>query len=365
MNKFIQKLQNLLDKVDNNIQSIKEITTKNQKLTDIIFGNDSTVKNILKENNQLDLTKSSVGFDQWKRYQHCSVITQLYAIYEDFVEELISIWIDNLPNIFEKYSDLGMDFQKQYILGIAKLIKRLNRNKYPELKLEKLINIPKNTNINYKLVQEVFTDHQYNLRMSELNKLLDNAGIKNTSDWLQKSNSIQQSISSINSNQTTVEKELQRFINYRNDASHNIQQDNILNFNELIDFCNFINTICFSLHDLILYQTLERMIALNKIITLGQIRQYRDKLKSARLKVNNSILLSVGLPTLLVKKETSICKFAKIEKISIVSNDQYIEKEDIKVPEKEQDIWIQFNIDARKNWTVYIFNFDKLDSGTF
>lgn len=32
MNKFIQKLQNLLDKVDNNIQSIKEITTKKSEV---------------------------------------------------------------------------------------------------------------------------------------------------------------------------------------------------------------------------------------------------------------------------------------------------------------------------------------------
>ena len=194
MNKFIQKLQNLLDEVDNNIEGIKEITTKNHNLTDIIFGNDSTVRDILKENNQLNLTKSSVGFDQWKCYQHRSVITQLYSIYEDFVEKLISIWIDNLPNIFDKYSDLGIDFQKQYILGVAKLIERLNRNKYQQLTLEELIKIPENTNVNYKLVKEVFTNHEYNLRMSELNKLLDNSGIKNSSDWLKKSHNIQNSM---------------------------------------------------------------------------------------------------------------------------------------------------------------------------
>lgn len=141
---------------------------------------------------------------------------------------MISIWIDNLPNIFEKYSDLGIDFQKQYISGIAKLIERLNRNKYPELTLEELIKIPENTNINYKLVKQVFTHHEYNLRISELNNLLVNAGIKNSLDWLNKSQNIQKSISSISSNQTTVEKELERFINYRNDASHNIQQDDTL-----------------------------------------------------------------------------------------------------------------------------------------
>lgn len=356
MNKFIQKLQNLLDEVDHNIQCIKEITTQHHNLTEIIFGNNSTVRDILEENNQLNLTKSSVGFDQWKRYQHRSVITQLYAIYEDFVEKLISIWIDNLPNIFDKYSDLGIDFQKQYILGVAKLIERLNRNKYQQLTLEELIKIPENTNVNYQLVKEVFTIHEYNLRMSELNKLFLNAGIKNLSDWLKKSQNITESISSISSNQTTVEKELERFIDYRNDASHSIRQNDTLSFKELMNFCNFIKNVCLSLHDLILYQTLERMIILDRIITLGKIRQYRDQLKSARLKVNNNILLSVGLTTLLVNKETSICKFAKIEKITIVSNDQYTEKEDIKVAEEEQDIWIKFNVDAKRNWTVFIIN---------
>lgn len=123
-----------------------------------------------------------------------------------------------------------------------------------------------------------------------------------------------------------------------NKMIHYIQQDDTLNFNELINFCDFIQNFCLSLHDFILYKTLERMIILKKAISLGKIRQYRDKLKSARLRVNN-IVLSVGLKTLLVNKEMSVCKFAIIEKVEIF---------------EEQDIFINFNIEVKKNWEVYL-----------
>lgn len=352
MDNFLGKLNNLLDEVDENIKSIKEITSKNHRLLEIIFSRNSRIRDILKEHKELDFIDSSVGSDQWRLYQHRSVVTQLYAVYEDFVEKLISIWIDNLPNIFDKYADLGIDFQKQYILGIAKLIERLNRTKYQELKLEQLIKIPENTDsyVKYKLVKEVFTHHENNLRISELNNLLVNAKIKNSLDWINKSKNIQVSISSINSNQSTVEKELERFIKYRNDASHNIQQDNMLNFDELMDFCNFIQAFCLSLHDLIVYRTLERMMQIDKIVNLGKIRQYRDRSRSSRLKLNK-VSLSVGITVFLVNENTSVCKQAQI--ISIADS-QDIKRDSINV-DIEQDILIEFDIEAKKNWLVYLF----------
>lgn len=349
MDDFLEKLNNLLDEVDDNIKSIKEITGKNHRLLEIIFGRDSSIRDIVKEHNELDFIESSVGSDQWRLYQHRSVVTQLYAIYEDFVEKLISIWIDNLPNIFDKYSDLGIDFQKQYILGIAQIIEKLNRKQYKDLDIEKLVQIPDHTKIDYKLIEQVFTHHENNLRLNELNRLLTNCGVQKSLEWISKSEEIKSSKSISSNDENNFKDEIEKFIDYRNAASHNIIQISILNYNQLINLCNFINIFCQSLHDLFIYRTLQRMIEAGKVISLGKIKQYRDILRSSRLKVNN-VSLSVGATVFLVNENTSVCKQAKI--ISIADS-QDIKRNSINV-DVEQDIFLKFDIEAKKNWLVYL-----------
>ena len=57
----------------------------------------------------------------WRLYDHYSVVMRLYAIYEQFIKELITDWIDYLPEIFSSYSELPEKIRKTNQIGVSRL----------------------------------------------------------------------------------------------------------------------------------------------------------------------------------------------------------------------------------------------------
>jgi hypothetical protein len=55
---------------------------------------------------------------EWKIIDHCSAVTRLYAIYEQFAHELVREYVGFLEKNF-LYAELGKTFQASRVIGVA------------------------------------------------------------------------------------------------------------------------------------------------------------------------------------------------------------------------------------------------------
>lgn len=93
--------QELLATVRENTSTVRSIIKTSDRLRDIGFGGDAITKQSFST-----LLQDIPSLKEWRVYDHCSTITRLYAIYENFVENLISRWLGLLLGLFPRYSDL-------------------------------------------------------------------------------------------------------------------------------------------------------------------------------------------------------------------------------------------------------------------
>ncbi|WP_446358366.1 MAE_28990/MAE_18760 family HEPN-like nuclease [Coleofasciculus sp. A1-SPW-01] len=132
-------------------------------------------------------------------YDHCAVVTRLYAIYERFVENLIREWIQVLPDLFPVYADLEERICNTHRIGVARLLLDLTKNRFGHLSIEEVIRGlfygASGTGTKYELLPDAFLLHEQNLRREPLEKMFADAGIGNAWTWVEKYRKIKNFIS--------------------------------------------------------------------------------------------------------------------------------------------------------------------------
>ena len=88
----------LFENAAKDIQTTRSIVRINQKLREI-------KSKELELNSQSKLLEELINIipteQEWMVYEHCSIVTRLYSIYESFVENIINKWIEQLPTIIK------------------------------------------------------------------------------------------------------------------------------------------------------------------------------------------------------------------------------------------------------------------------
>ncbi|WP_375467103.1 MAE_28990/MAE_18760 family HEPN-like nuclease [Nostoc sp.] len=147
-------------------------------------------------------------------------------------------------------------------------------------------------------------------------------------------------------NQNTVEGELNELISYRNDAAHGFP-DNVLGSNALLELCDFVETLCQALAELVTYKVIERKKSIGQAKEVGRITEWYKKHEAGVAKVEETIL-SIGSSLFLVNEGSSCCYLATIESIKI---------DDISVNEvqtsKGMEVGLKFDVDAKKGFRLY------------
>lgn len=345
-----------IQKVNKEIDAICSLIQKNYRLQEIIFGKDDTIRKELQKRGESQLMQPFPSKDDWRRYRHCSVVTRLYAIYENFVEELVSLWLQNLPNLILSYSELNEKIKNNHRTGVGKVLQNCDKQKYNHLLLKDIArdfyygiaNSTESEENQYSLLPEAFlVDREQNLRKEELEKLLAKIDIQKCWTWIEKHEDIREQPNKV---EDKVEDELKQWIQYRNDAAHSMVQNTLLNKDDLLHLATFAKALCKSLADLFTYHRILLMEEKNKIKNIGKISEWFNSNKAAIAKVKNTEL-SVGLNVFLISsgnQETSICKLTKIDSIQIEGES----KNEIKVDE-EQEIGLKFDIEAKVGWQIY------------
>jgi len=336
----------LLEIVNVNISTVKKIIQTNDRLREIVFRNDTVIQQKLDENTQFTaLIKGVASEQEWLVYDHCAVVTRLYAIYERFVEDLITEWLEYLPDIVTQYSDLEERIKDTHQTGVGRLLLDLKKKRFEHLSINEVIQGLFNGvtgKEKYKLIPDAFLLHEQNLRREVLEKLFADAGISNAWAWVDKHREVKQFIEDVRGSQTTAEAVLNELITYRNDAAHGAIVDDILDSKELLELGDFIQVLCEALAELVTFQIV------NKYNKISQITEWYKQPKAGVAKVKE-ITLSVGQNLFLVNEASSYCQLAKIE--SIMIND--VPQEQV-IATTEQEVGLKFNIEGREGLSLYI-----------
>jgi hypothetical protein len=256
----------ILEKMRGDISTIRSMIRTNERLREILFEQDS-INEQESENCQkiISLKEIVPSLNAWQIYENCSVVTRLYAIYENFVENLVRDWILRLPQIFINYSDLPKKIKEQHQIGVANLILELNKKNikkmFIHLSVEQIIKDlfrGITGEHQYELVADAFIIHDQNLRKETLEQFLADAGIQNTWSWINNNSYIKK---------FSAEKKLKELIDYRNDAAHRGFIDAPLELEALLDLCDFVETLCQALAELVTYRVIEQQKS------IGQVRE--------------------------------------------------------------------------------------------
>jgi hypothetical protein len=80
------------------IGTVRAMIQTNDQFRKIVFTK-KTVRQQLEESSEFaELVKVTPNEIPWKVYDHCATVTRLYAIYERFIEDIISDWLPHIAN---------------------------------------------------------------------------------------------------------------------------------------------------------------------------------------------------------------------------------------------------------------------------
>ncbi|MBW4544909.1 MAG: hypothetical protein KME25_10765 [Symplocastrum torsivum CPER-KK1] len=340
--------QELLNTVKVKTSTVRALIQTNERLREIVFGKGSVTRQQSDEDTELTvLMKGVPGVTEWRVYDHCAVVTHLYAIYERFVENLITDWVRLLPSIFPRYVDLEETIQNTHRTGVGRLLCDLKKNRFEHLSIDQVVQglfRGVTGEEEYALLPDAFLLHEQNLWKGVLEKLLADAGIQNAWGWVEKHRAVKHFLE-VRVSENTAEGELNELITYRNEAAHGTVIDNFLGSNALLELCEFIETLCQALAELVTYQVIERQKSIGQVREIGRITQWFKKPRAAVANVEETTL-SVRGSLFLVGE--AYCQFATIESIRI--ND--VDQETVKIT-SGMEVGLKFNVDAREGLRLY------------
>ncbi len=345
--------QELLKTVHINISTVRSIIQVNERLRENVFG----IKSIITQeqgtqaNSIIDeLTQNAPEARNWRIYDHCAVVTRLYAIYERFVEDLIREWIQFLPDLFPVYADLEERICNTHRIGVARLLLDITKNRFGHLSVEQVIrglfHGASGTGEKYELLPDAFLLHEQNLRREALEKMFADAGIGNAWTWVEMHRKIKHFVEEVRGSENTAEGELNELIDYRNDAAHGAFIDTILSSNALLELCDFVESLCQALAELVTCQIIKQQTSTGQAEEIGRITEWFKKSQAAVAKVEE-MTLSVGTSVFLVGE--AYCQLARIQIIRINDADQQTVQ-----TTNGMEVGLKFDVEARNKLRLYV-----------
>lgn len=285
----------------------------------------------------------------WQVYDQCSVVTRLYAIYEGFVEILVKSWLELIPKNIPCYLDLDERIRSTHQIGVGRLLLEQKKTRYENLDIKKMIDSLHNglNNQEYELTPEAFLFHEQNLRKEILEKLLADAGITNAWNWIDKHRNIVKLLAGIKEKDKTAEEKLNELIIYRNQAAHRTSISDILDYDEMLELCDFIDILCEAITELVTYRFIQYQQLTGQARDIGEITEWFKKQNAGVAKVE-ATSLSVGASLFLVNEEISYCQSATI--ISIRINNSPLQQVQTTAG---MEVGLKFDIDARRGWRLF------------
>ncbi|MFY9644655.1 MAG: MAE_28990/MAE_18760 family HEPN-like nuclease [Terriglobales bacterium] len=202
----------------------------------------------------------------WQTYDHCAALTRLYAVYDRFVAELVAEFILLLPRLYLKYADLPPDLIKHHRIGIGQILLKMGeKGRYKNLEEGAVVQelAAGLSGSSYTLVADAFFVDRQNLRFDVLCRLLSGLGFKHSGRYINQHAAVSEFIKSERADSSSAQKELEEFIDYRNEAAHK-RVENLLGVDQISAVGRFLTALGTALADMFEEGVLYRRMELNQ-----------------------------------------------------------------------------------------------------
>jgi len=239
----------------------------------------------------------------WQVYDHCAAFTRLYAVYEQFVEELISDYLRILPEMHEKYEDLPESIAKQHRIGTGQILLKLGKDgPYKHLDEKRVIADLAQALVgdaDYKLLRDAFLIDPQNYRAEILRKLFGYLGIENCWAWVERHPLVVAFMDRERDKTETPATVLNEFVEYRNKAAHTSVAETVAT-EEVKSIADCIMVICEALAQLVMKQVVRRREQIGQMAVAGEvIHEFSDCIVGTRMRAG---AVAVGDEMVVVQK---------------------------------------------------------------
>lgn len=254
-------------------ETVKSVLATHDQVRSLIYGSDGVAVPSHGDDPLASIKATAPLLLPWRIYDHCAAYTRLYAVYEQFIRDIVSAWLKTLPDLYPQYQSLPEGIRRGHRTGVAEILLRLNGGRYDHLSEEVVLQgihdgvTGKNP---YSLLLDAFILDGPNFRADTLNELFARVGISNGWAWISTHGMIQQFIEERCGESSSAESELRSFVQNRNNAAHG-EVDEIVGMDDIKRVADFIISVCSVIAELFLRTVIERRIALEQAIMVGRV----------------------------------------------------------------------------------------------
>jgi hypothetical protein len=224
--------------------------------------------------NELNLRHAlPTNLKEERTFRHCAVMTQVYNIYETFVEASLSVWLTRVPR-YQNLTDLPESLRNAYRHGMAGILQNIAGRKYRHLSiidvLEKYLGSLKG-NSPWEIVNEALTSHDQNLRREQFEQMFHLGGLQGIWAEIERNPQIAALTTQADPGKS-LEQTILELVTYRNEASHGTPDD-LLGLDLLKEWVRFINVFCKALADSIVHRIVQAEATFRPESVLGAITE--------------------------------------------------------------------------------------------
>jgi hypothetical protein len=231
---------------------------------------------------------------------HCAIIVRVYAIYETFAEFCLE---DYLHIMFRcGYRMLDGDVHLNHLRKMTQWIERYGTRSTNETKEDLLYGyFAAITGESTYISTAPFTRHTENLRLSALQSLYNESGLRDVDLWLRESRHLEQFFvthpTRLAAGGNSVEVELERLVSLRNAVAHKAElETNMLDPAGLCQLADFVDAVCAALAEYVERALTLPLCKLGVGFYLGKATRVWERAEVILLKVDNrNCLLRNGL----------------------------------------------------------------------
>jgi MAE_28990/MAE_18760-like HEPN len=211
----------------------------------------------------------------WRVFDHCAAVTRVYALYEQFVEDLVEDYLSQLPEMYSSYDDLPQTLRTQHRIGTGQILQKWSEDgPYGDLTetsvASGLVDGLRGQRA-YTLLAEAFLMDPHNYRADVVVKVFGHLGLMDCLSFVKKQLEMRAFMLTRDATETP-ETVLRDIVKLRNQASHgSVSQDQIISVHELSSYATFIQVICGALAEMVERAVLTRRLQVCQIACVGQV----------------------------------------------------------------------------------------------
>lgn len=282
-------------------------------------------------------------------YAVSSCVTRLYAIYENYVETILSDYLDSIPEI-SSYASLNAGLKSDYRLGISHVLSKIDQERYSHLTHESVVlwyhealtNQPR-----YRFVAEALIRHEQNLRLNVLESLLGRIQLPGIRTWLSQNESVTSLYTESESVFEQLDAELKTFVQIRNDAAHGVLDD-LQGKDNLERFCELMRSLIAAISAFLHRSLLLLRANAGRARKIGEVTEVFQKNGAFIAQIENATRLHKGMQIHVLG--ANYCFLQKIDSIRV--NDLGVE--DIVASYSAFEVGIKCAVNPRRDAALYV-----------